>query len=264
VFNVHSRERRDFTDADVAFLRLTASLIAGAIEHANLFRTLAEQESELEFLVRRTIEMQEEERRRVATEIHDGVTQHLVSVWYRLQAVARSIRAEPERAEHELATASELVDEALEEARVAIYNLRPSVLDDLGLGPGLRTLALRQLEGQVDVELAVQDVTGLPPHHEVALYRIAQEAVTNVRKHAAASAVRVWLEDWGDEVALGVRDDGRGFETGGAWRPATSFGLTGMRERVALIGGTLEIRSAPGEGTELEVRIPKQEAEVGT
>jgi signal transduction histidine kinase len=76
--------------------------------------------------------------------------------------------------------------------------------------------------------------------------------------------VRVWLEDWGDEVALGVRDDGRGFETGGAWRPATSFGLTGMRERVALIGGTLEIRSAPGEGTELEVRIPKQEAEVGT
>jgi two-component system, NarL family, sensor kinase len=262
VFNVHSRERRDFTDADVAFLRLTASLIAGAIEHANLFRTLAEQEAELEFLVRRTIEMQEEDRRRVATEIHDGVTQQLVSVWYRLQAVARSLRAEPDRAEHELAAASSLVDDALEEARAAIYNLRPSVLDDLGLGPSLRTLAL-QLEGH-EVELAIQDVTGLPPHHEVALYRIAQEAVTNVRKHADASAVRMWLEDWGDEVALGVRDDGRGFEThGGAWRPATSFGLTGMRERVTLIGGTLEIRSAPGEGTDVEVRIPK-DAEAAT
>jgi signal transduction histidine kinase len=209
--------------------------------------------------------MQEEERRRVATEIHDGVTQQLVSVWYRLQAVARSLRAEPDRAERDLAAASSLVDDALEEARVAIYNLRPSVLDDLGLGPSLRTLALRQLEGQVEVELAIQDVTGLPPHHEVALYRIAQEAVTNVRKHADASAVRMWLEDWGDEVALGVRDDGRGFEThGGAWRPATSFGLTGMRERVTLIGGTLEIRSAPGEGTDVEVRIPKQEAGAAT
>ncbi len=265
VFNVHSRERRDFTDADVAFLRLTASLIAGAIEHANLFRALAEQEAELESLVRRTIEIQEEERRRVATEIHDGLTQQLVSVWYRLQAVSRSLRIEPDRAERELAAASSLVDDALDEARAAIYNLRPSVLDDLGLGPSLRTLALRQLEGQVVVELDVQDVTGLPPHHEVALYRIAQEAVTNVRKHADASAVRVWLADRGEEVALGVRDDGRGFETHGSVpRPATSFGLTGMRERVALIGGTLEIRSAPGEGTDLEVRIPKAEAEVAT
>jgi signal transduction histidine kinase len=263
VFNVHSRDRRDFTDADVVFLRLTASLIAGAIEHANLFRALAEQEAELESLVRRTIEMQEEERRRVATEIHDGVTQQLVSVWYRLQAAARSLRAEPDRAERELSAASSLVDEALDEARVAIYNLRPSVLDDLGLGPSLRTLALRQLDGQVAVDLDVQDVTGLPPHHEVALYRIAQEAVTNVRKHADASAVRVWLADQGDVVALGVRDDGCGFEPpSGPARAATAFGLTGMRERVALIGGTIEIRSAPGEGTDLEVRIPK--AEVAT
>lgn len=265
VFNVHSRERRDFSQADVAFLRLTASLIAGAIEHANLFRALAEQEAELESLVRQTIEVQEEERRRVATEIHDGLTQQLVSVWYRLQAVSRSLRADPDRAEGDLAAASSLVDEALDEARAAIYNLRPSVLDDLGLGPSLRTLALRQLEGQVAVELDVQDVTGLPPHHEVALYRIAQEAVTNVRKHADASAVRVSLADRGDEVALGVRDDGRGFEThAGATRPATAFGLTGMRERVALIGGTLDIRSAPGKGTDLEVRIPKAGAEVAT
>jgi signal transduction histidine kinase len=263
VFNVHSRERRDFSQADVAFLRLTASLVAGAIEHANLFRALAEQEEELESLVRRTIEMQEEERRRVATEIHDGLTQQLVSVWYRLQAVSRSLRTEPDRAENELAAASSLVDEALDEARAAIYNLRPSVLDDLGLGPSLRTLALRQLEGQVDVELDVQDVTGLPPHHEVALYRIAQEAVTNVRKHADASEVRVSLADRGEEVALGVRDNGRGFETHGrASRPATAFGLTGMRERVALIGGTLDIRSVLGKGTDLEVRIPKADAEV--
>src|SRR6266542_1919273 len=94
-------------------------------------------------------------RRRVAAEIHDGVTQQLVSVWYRLQAIGRSLRAEPDRAEQELSAARDLVDEALAEARTAIYDLRPSVLDDLGLSASLRTLAVRQLEGEVDLELAI-------------------------------------------------------------------------------------------------------------
>jgi len=264
VFNVHSRARRDFSDADVAFLRLTASLIAGAIEHANLFLALAEQEAELESLVRKTIEVQEEERRRVATEIHDGVTQQLVSMWYRLQACSRSLRSDPQRAEHELGEASRLVDEALDEARVAIYNLRPSVLDDLGLGPSLRTLAHRQLDGRVELDVDVDDVVGLPPHCEVALYRIAQEAVTNIRKHAEATSVGVALHDDGGVVLLRVRDDGVGFQvpSGRTARPTTSFGLTGMRERVSLIGGSLELTSAPGRGTSLEVRIPKTDAEV--
>jgi len=264
VFNVHSRSRRDFSDADVAFLQLTASLIAGAIEHANLFLALADQEAELESLVRKTIEVQEEERRRVATEIHDGVTQQLISMWYRLQACSHSLRSDPDRAEHELGEASRLVDEALDEARVAIYNLRPSVLDDLGLGPSLRTLAHRQLDGRVQLEMDVDDVLGLPPHHEVALYRIAQEAVTNIRKHSDASDVGISLHQDDGDVVLRVRDDGHGFAmpTGRAGRPSTSFGLTGMRERVSLIGGALDIVSAPGRGTTVEVRIPKSDAEV--
>ncbi len=189
VFNVHSRERREFSGADMDFLRLTASLVAGAIEHANLFRAIADKEAALETLVRKTIEAQEEERRRVAAEIHDGVTQQLVSVWYRLQAIGRSLRADPDRAEQDLAAARDLVDEALAEARTAIYDLRPSVLDDLGLSPSLRTLAMRQLEDEVDLELAIDNVDFLPAHREVALYRIAQEAITNVRKHAGASRV---------------------------------------------------------------------------
>lgn len=262
VFNVHSRAPRRFSDGDVDVLRLIASLIAGAIENANLYQALAEKEGALEQLVRRTIEVQEEERRRVATEIHDGVTQQLVSIWYRLQACGYSLRGDPDRAELELVTARGLVDDALTEARAAIYDLRPSTLDDLGLAPSLRTLALGQLEGQADVELRVDDGISLAPHHEMALYRIAQEAITNIRKHAQANKVRIMLRDEGTHVLLSVRDNGRGFESDAKRGPgpATSFGLTGMSERAALIGGHLTVKSAPGTGTTLELVIPDQAA----
>ncbi len=264
VFNVHSRGLPEFSESDVEVLRLVASLIAGAIENANLFRALAEKEATLEQLVRRTIDAQEEERRRLATEIHDGVTQQLISIWYRLQSCGNSLRGDPDRAEGELATARELVDAALGEARGAIYDLRPSILDDLGLAPSLRTLAFQQLEGEVEIELAVEDGISMPAHHEVALYRIAQEAVTNIRKHADARRVSLTLREEPGFVLLIVRDDGRGFaeESAHASGPATSFGLTGMSERASLIGGHLTVKSAPGEGTSLELRIPKQPVEV--
>jgi signal transduction histidine kinase len=256
VFNVHSKERREFSPDDVAFLETTASLVAGAIERAHLFRALAEKEAELEALMRRTIEAQEEERRRVATEIHDGVTQQMVSVWYRLHAALRALRVDPDRAEAELTRARELVDEALDEARAAIYDLRPSILDDLGLVPSLRTLAARQLEG-TQVELDLPEDLALPPHHEVALYRIAQEAIANIRKHAGASHVRLTLHERDDGIVLVVDDDGRGFDP--AVVPGgVSFGLTGMRERASLAGGELRVASEPGRGTRLEVRLPRQ------
>jgi two-component system, NarL family, sensor kinase len=200
VFNVHTLGRRDFDERDIRFLRLTASLVAEAIEHANLFGALADKESALEALVRTTIEAQEEERRRVATEIHDGVSQQLVSIWCRLQACGRTLRVDADRAERELSAARDLVDGALEEARSAIYDLRPSLLDDLGLSPSLRALALGQLEGEVDLDLRIDDVASLPPHLEVALYRITQEALTNVRKHAQASRVKLSLRNAGGHV----------------------------------------------------------------
>lgn len=261
VFNVHSRHRRDFSERDIEFLRLIASLVAGAIENANLFRTLAQKEAALEDVVRKTIEAQEEERRRVATEIHDGVTQQLVSIWYRLQACGRTLRDDPDRAEEELGRALELVDEAFAEARVAIFDLRPSILDDLGLAPSVRALVLRHLDEEVGVQLDVEDGVSLPPHYEVAVYRIAQEAVTNIRKHAMAEHVRVALRDEGSHILLRVEDDGRGFEvpTRQADALATAFGLSGVAERASLIGGELDIRSSPGRGTTLELRIPKQQ-----
>jgi signal transduction histidine kinase len=189
------------------------------------------------------------------------VTQQLVSVWYRLQACGRSLRDDPDRADRELAAARQLVDEALAEARAAIYDLRPSMLDDLGLSPSLRELARRQLEGEVELRLDVDDVGALPAHHEVALYRIAQEAVTNIRKHAGARRVVVSLRSHPDCVELTIEDDGTGFEVQsvGASGPRTSFGMTGMAERASLVGSELMVRSAPARGTAVSVRIRRQE-----
>jgi two-component system NarL family sensor kinase len=253
VFNVHARGRRDH-DLDV--LKLTGSLVAGAVEHADLFRALAEKEAALAGMMRRTIEAQEEERRRVATEIHDGVTQQLVSIWYRLQACGRSLATDQDQAAHELEAAKLLVDEALDEARNAIHDLRPSVLDDLGLAPALRALVQRQFADEgvaVDVEIA--DGVASPTHHEVVLYRVAQEAIANIYRHADARQVKVALFEERPYVVLVVGDDGRGFDPA-AKRSRMSFGLTGMAERVSLAGGRLSVHSAPGRGTVVTVLIP--------
>jgi signal transduction histidine kinase len=263
VFNVHARKRREFSRREIESLRFTALLVAEAIEHANLFGALADKEAALEGLMRKTIEVQEEERRRVAADIHDGVTQQLVSIWYRLQACGRNLRGDPERAAADLTAARELVDEALGEARAAIHDLRPSMLDDLGLSPSLRTLATSQLATEAELDLRIDDRVALPPHQEVALYRIAQEALSNVRRHAGAGRVTVALREDGAEVELLVEDDGLGFEPPEAWTATatTSYGLSGIAERASLIGGRLTIRSAPGEGTALTVRIPSRGGE---
>jgi len=256
VFNVHARDRRDFSDRDVEFLRSTSSLVAAALEHANLYHALGEKEQALEDVVRRTIDAQEDERRRLATEIHDGVTQQLISVWYRLQAARRHLPDGSGRADAELQRAQALVDSALEEARVAIHDLRPAMLDDLGLGPSIRALAPRSLPEETEIQLAVDDDLTLPSHHEVALYRIAQEALSNVRRHADASRVEISLSQDGDRVVMRITDDGRGFDPSPASASATSFGLVGLSERAALLGGRLRVESSRGEGTIVEVELP--------
>ncbi|HWC12564.1 MAG TPA: GAF domain-containing protein [Acidimicrobiales bacterium] len=262
VLNVHSREERTYGRYDLALLTGVASLVARSIEKARLYQRLAEREETLEGFAARTVEAQELERRRLAGEIHDGISQRLVSLWYHLLAAEDAAGSVREQSDgdvatlcHELEVAKDLTTAALAEARAAIVGLRPSVLDDLGLGPGLESLA-RDLTG-VQVEL---DITAerLPPHVEVALYRIAQEALQNVVKHAEASRVRLSLSTGPAGVRLAVDDDGRGFDGDGLaeLEDRHSYGMVGMRERAELIGATLNITSWPGRGTTVEVVVP--------
>lgn len=271
VLNVHSRLARNYGDDDLLLLTQVANLMARAIENARLYQRLAEREEMLERFATRTVEAQELERRRLAGEIHDGISQRLVSVWYHLLAAEDALRGgeppgdagDPDRVRRELATAKALATEALGEARAAITGLRPFVLDDLGLGPGLESLG-RSLAA-VEVEVAVEPVD-LPGHVEVALYRIAQEALQNVVKHAQATTVRLRLTAADDGVHLVITDDGCGFdldEEAGA-EERHSYGLVGIRERAELIGATLALTSRPGTGTTVEVVVPPPERGSGS
>jgi signal transduction histidine kinase len=258
VLNVHSKAARNYGEEDLALLTQVANLMARAIENARLYRRLAEREEMLERFATRTVEAQEMERRRLAGEIHDGISQRLVSLWYHLLAAEDAV-GEPDVVRREVGTAKDLATAALAEARGAITGLRPFVLDDLGLGPGLQSLA-RSLTG-LEVEVEVEPVE-LAPHVEVALYRIAQEALQNVVKHAGASTALVHLRGADDGVRLIVSDDGHGFDldTVAAAEDRHSYGLVGIRERAELIGASLSLVSRPGTGTTVEVVVPPSAA----
>jgi two-component system, NarL family, sensor kinase len=255
VLNVHSRAARNYDDDDLVLLTQVANLMARAIENARLYRRLAEREEMLESFASRTVEAQELERRRLAGEIHDGISQRLVSLWYHLLAAEDAV-GDADVVRRELGVAKELATAALEETRGAITGLRPFVLDDLGLGPGLESLG-RTLAG-VEVEVDVDPVE-LPSHVEVALYRIAQEALQNVVKHAGATTVLVRLSSGDDGVRLVVSDDGMGFDEDmiADAQQRHSCGLVGIRERAELIGASLRLASRPGTGTTVEVTVPR-------
>ncbi|HWD07918.1 MAG TPA: GAF domain-containing sensor histidine kinase [Actinomycetota bacterium] len=258
VVNLHTERFRAFVERDVDLLGHVASLLAGAIEHASLFRELESKEEALQKIVKRTVAAQEEERRRVATEIHDGLTQQLISIWYRVQACERLLTRDLAAARVELEEAKSLIGEALNEARSAIYDLRPATLDDLGLVPAIEALARRTFGPEVQVNIATDVAGPLATHIETALYRICQELLNNARKHAAPGHVEVNLKSEPAEIRMIVIDDGKGFDLTAyrAARPETSFGLAGVTERIELVGGTFELESEPGKGTRGEVRIP--------
>ncbi|NMO88972.1 GAF domain-containing sensor histidine kinase [Actinomycetospora sp. TBRC 11914] len=258
VLNVHTRARRRFDDRDVRLLLAIGRLLAGAVHQARMHRRLAVRERAHERFAEQTVAAGEAERRRLARDIHDGISQRLVSLSYHLDAALTHLgRADPAAAHTAIDAACELVDTALGETRAAIGALRPPVLDDLGLAGALAALA-RDLPG-VTASLALTDAR-FPDHLEIALYRIAQEALQNVGKHAAAERVTVRLDADGHGTRLTVTDDGVGF-TPGAADPVPDpddggYGLASMRERAELIGGAVRVTSRPGGGTSVVVTVP--------
>jgi two-component system NarL family sensor kinase len=254
VLNVHTVERREFTPRDVELLLVIGRLIAGALHQARLHRQLVARERAHENFVEQVIEAQEIERRRLAGDIHDGISQRLVTLAYRLDAATRADG--PHAVAEQLEKAQELVELTLQEARAAIGGLRPPVLDDLGLAGGLASLA-RSIPG-VDMEVDLDD-TRLPDHIEIALYRIAQECLQNVVKHSNANRARLSFAVDDDTARLEIVDDGDGFDT--FEHPLGSdemggYGLLSMAERAEIVGGRLNIRSRPGSGTAVTATIP--------
>ncbi len=256
VLNVHTVARRDFTERDIQLLLAIGRLTAGALDQARVHRQLAAKERVHGNFAEQVIAAQESERRRLAGDIHDGISQRLVTLSYRLDAASRAVGTDAAVAAEQLTLARELVDLTLGEARAAIGNLRPPVLDDLGLAGGLASLA-RSI-GQLDVDVELTDVR-LPDHIELALYRIAQECLQNVVKHAHASNALLKFAADAEHARLEIIDNGIGFDT--FERPLGAdetggYGLLSMAERAEIVGGRLNIRSRPGSGTIVTATIP--------
>jgi PAS domain S-box-containing protein len=254
----------DLAEKTTAYaLESLARQAASALENARLYRELVERERQLRNLVGKLLVAQEEERRRVACDIHDGLTQIAVAAYQHLQAYAED-HAPVCSSSQKMDQILKLSAQTVEEARRVIADLRPMALDDLGLATTLR-LWVDSLGGE-GWEIGYEEALGqerLPAEIETVLYRVAQEALTNVRKHALTTRARIKLRRLGGSVYLEVRDWGRGFD--GAVPPegeATGerVGLCGMRERVALIGGEFRIHSRPGAGTSVVAEIPLLDA----
>lgn len=198
-----------------------------------------------------------EERARLAREIHDTLAQGFASVVTHLEAADACLAAEPSRARADIGTAREVARASLAEARTLVWALRPETIAAAGLTAAIERVAAsaRGTDGPaIDVTVSGSS-RALHPDVEITLLRAAQETLANARRHARASQITVTLTYFADEVTLDIADDGEGFDPVGAGLSG-GMGLRGMRERAELLGGTVAIESAPGEGTVVAISLP--------
>ncbi len=243
--------------------------VGGVAEIVQLQQTLREMAERLrgyqrgmEDYVAAITQGQETERARLAHELHDTTIQELVALDHRLQMASRELqRGNIARAQALLQELRQMGMETIANLRRLIQDLRPPYLEDLGLVPSLETL-VRNLQEPHSPQMRLEvhgNPVRLPPDAELALYRIAQEALQNALRHAQAQHIAVILTFTEDEVSLAVSDDGRGFTVPGqpdVFTREGHFGILGMRERALLLGGHIHIHSAPGQGTTVVARFP--------
>ncbi len=224
-------------------------------------RTQAEQavrihQEALRALTARLLTAEEEERKRLSRELHDDLNQRIAILGMEVDALSRDLPASPEQIRPQLRSLQDRLAALSEDLRRVAYRLRPSILDDLGLPAALRVLSEDFSSGKLRVHFSTRGVPArLPPDIALCLYRIAQEALHNIARHSGAREARISLTRSAGELVFTIRDDGRGFDPGQV-RGKGGLGIVGMEERVRLVGGLLSIRSRPGSGAVISVRIP--------
>jgi signal transduction histidine kinase len=250
--------RDPFAALDDDFLLALGQQVGAALDNADLAKRLEARRLDLERLSARVVEQHEEERRRISRELHDESAQVFSAVKMEL-AMLRDAPSTDTAAR--LDRVIGLVDSGIAGIRNVVNDLRPSLLDDLGLLPALRSLADR-IEARSGLEITFDSPACLPPlskEAELVIYRAMQEALTNVVRHAEATAVEVGLRVVTDEIVLTVWDDGRGLPAGTTaeqFQRAGHMGLTGMRERVHGLGGRMHAENIAGGGLRVEVVVP--------
>jgi PAS domain S-box-containing protein len=230
-------------------------------EKERLFKEVSSAQERLKELSKRLLEIQEAERRHIARELHDEIGQILTAIKINIQTAFKL--AGSKKVEVHLNEGVELIEEALFQVRKLSVDLRPSMLDDLGLVPALRWYVDKHStrSGIKAKVVADEIIKRLPPDIEITCFRVSQEALTNIIKHAKASDVEINLFYKNDDLNLQIKDDGVGFNFFSAIQKGLkgeSMGLLGMQERVELIGGRIKINSKPGGGTQINVVFPSE------
>jgi signal transduction histidine kinase len=239
-------------------LQAKAALEKQVSAQAEDLRRLSEERG---YLLQKTITAQEEERKRIARELHDEWAQTLAAVTVNLDQASQALPGDLAWLKERLDRTQALAVDALKALRRLILDLRPALLDDLGLVPAIRWYAETRLEANgiaLDFQ-ASGSQQRLPPEIETALFRIAQEALNNIQKHARAEVATIRLGFQADRVVMSFQDDGQGLQVGlvlGGEGGEPGWGLLGIRERAALLGGSFSISAEPGRGTRIQVEVP--------
>lgn len=255
VYHLGKRGRRSFSSYDLALLEVVGNVVGSGLSNAHLLIDLRHKEAELRRTLHRTVELQEEERKRLARELHDEIGQALTSILLCLKTIQEeeNVKAVNER----LNELRFLTAQTIEELRRLAMDLRPSVLDSLGIVPALRWYIQQSADHTgLDIQfLGPEKYERLPPEIELTLYRVAQEGLTNAIRHSRAQKITVFFErDLNlNTVRLSITDNGTGFNAANLDR---GLGLVGMRERVELLCGNFDIETTPGAGTQLWIEIP--------
>jgi PAS domain S-box-containing protein len=254
-------------DGSEAIMQLTTRLIVGDGKPQafhNMARDITEErrlQHNLEFYLRQVLQAQEEERKRLARELHDDASQQILLLTHGIDNIAyKAEKYSPQELRNELGRLYELSQQTYQNIKHYAQALRPSILDDLGLVAAIKWLAeeTHKLSG-IEIEVNTDVLPLLSPETELVLFRIVQEAVNNVHRHSAASEATVMVQRHGDEIRVTISDNGKGFKLPqqlSEFAGQGKLGLTGMAERVQLVGGKLEVSSQEGKGTTIAVRVP--------
>jgi signal transduction histidine kinase len=250
-----------YTDDEASLLKTMANEAAVALENARMLDSVKSQQLQVEQLLGQVVVAQEEERNRISIDLHDSVAQWLVAVSYGIQTFRHDLPdKEVDKARGELSVMEKTITKSLKELRRVVVGLRPPALDELGLTHSIRQ-SLEELKAD-NVETEYRQ-TGkpyrLPSSIEIAIYRVVQESINNIRKHAAASRVKLNIEFREEGITVEVSDNGHGFNCSKTLNSAIAvghLGLLGMKQRVEMIGGSMDIRTAEGAGAVLTFHFP--------
>ncbi|HJZ48119.1 MAG TPA: GAF domain-containing sensor histidine kinase [Roseiflexaceae bacterium] len=252
---LNKRSGEPFSEQDLRLLTTLSAQAAVAVENARLVRSLKSERDKL-------LAKEAEVRAAIARDLHDGPTQSVAAIAMNIEFVKKLLRAMPERVESELNVLSELVQKTSQDIRTLLFELRPLGLETQGLLSTLQQYVSRFRDPTGNMRLRLEapaSIPRLPVEIEAAIFIIIQESVNNARKHARAPEVAIYLYIEEGQLVASVRDRGRGFNLAAVesnYNTRGSLGLLNMRERARLIGGECRIRSAEGEGTTVEVRVP--------